>query len=314
MTKLSIIIVNWNTREILRKCLASIRKHLSSNSPEVFVVDNASTDGSTDMIKKEFPWVRLIENRKNVGFARANNMAIHRASGEFIFLLNSDTIVKRGAIHGLLQTMKEDKSIGIAGLQLLNANGTYQNSVSNFPTLITELTNKSLLKTLFPGKFYGKRSLQTSPFEVETVIGACMMIRGKAIEEIGLFDEAYFFFMEETDLCYRMKKAGWKVVHDPRHSIIHLQGKTAEKINDRARIEYWRSRYTYFEKHHGAKILLILKMGLIVRLLMSMGLLTLGVFITAFRNQKLNNRLKTYSKILIWHIKGCPAENGLEFA
>jgi len=311
MKDLSIIIVNWNTEDLLKQCLASLRENLAA-SHEIFVVDNGSTDGSTTMVASEFPHVSLIRNKRNLGFARANNLAMRAASGRFFLLLNSDTVIKKGAIEGLLATMQQDPHIGIAGLQLLNGDGSLQNSICSFPSLLTELTNKSLLRLLFPSKYPGKEHRIANAIQVDAVIGSCMLVRREAVDIVGFLDEDYFFFFEETDWCMRMQRAGWKVVFDPQHSIFHLQGKSAAAVNVRARIEYWRSRYTYFRKHFGLVSRYFLQIGLIIRLLIDICLTAAAKTGSHFTGASPNQKLDVYIAILQWHIKGCPADGGLE--
>jgi len=312
MIDLSVVIVNWNTCDLLRDCLHSLFQQVEGLSLEIFVVDNGSSDGSVAMVRDEFPSATVIENGRNLGFARANNVALRQASGRFWLLLNSDTVVKKGALEGLLRTMEQDSDIGVAGLQLLNEDGSLQNSVSNAPTLLTELGNKRLLRLLWPSRYPGKEQHYRKPLQVESVIGACLMVRREAAEEVGLLDEDYFFFLEETDWCVRMRKAGWKVVHDPRFTIYHLQGKSAGRVNVRARIEYWRSRYTFFRKHHSRLVLGFLRSGLLLRGSVNLLAMTLANLLTCFSRTRLRNKWQVYAGILLWHLRGCPADGGLE--
>jgi len=312
MKDLSIIIVNWNTRDLLKQCLKSLDENLTGLSYEIYVVDNGSTDDSVAMVKAEFPQVKLIRNNLNLGFARANNLAMRDATGRFFLLLNSDTLVNKGAIEGLVGTMDANSSIGIAGLQLLNNDGSLQNSVCSFPSLLTELTNKSLLRLLLPSKYPGKEHKIQNPIEVDAIIGSCMMVRREAAEKVGLLDEDFFFFFEETDWCLRMRKVGWKVVFDPRYSIFHLQGRSAAKVNARARIEYWRSRYTYFAKHFNGISQYTLRIGLLLRLLISTATSGVRCLATLFRAVPSREKLKVSIAIIQWHLKGCPADGGLE--
>jgi GT2 family glycosyltransferase len=311
VTDLSVVIVNWNTLGLLRNCLASLRSECHDLQLEVFVVDNGSSDGSQDMVRNEFPEAILIENKQNLGFAKANNLALRVATGKYLLLLNSDTVVLPDAFQGLMETMEQDPAIGIAGLQLLNEDGSLQNSISNIPSLATELGNKSLLRLLFPQRYPGKEHKFSSPIEVESVIGACMMVRRVAAEQVGWLDEDYFFFLEETDWCLRMRRAGWKVVHDPRYRIYHLQGKSAGKVNVRARIEYWRSRYTFFNKHYGSMSCVALRCGLLIRLLVNLLVLAVGNAASLFRIHRLRERFVVYQSLLNWHISGCPKGAGL---
>lgn len=309
---LSIIIINWNTRDLLLNCLQSLTDNLGLQSREIFVVDNGSTDGSQPAVKERFPAVTLIENGRNLGFARANNQALRQAGGRFLLLLNSDTVVPEGAIEGLMQTLEADPTIGIGGLQLLKEDGALQNSIYAFPSLATELTNKSLLRRLFPASYPGKEQHITNPVEVDGIIGSCMLVRREAMEQVGLFDEDYFFFFEETDWCLRMRKAGWKVVFDPRYFIWHLQGRSASQVNVRARIEYWRSRYTYFAKHFAGGTRCALRAGLLLKLVIDIGLASLVSLGALVFGGKRPEKLEVYVALLLWHLRGCPADGGLE--
>lgn len=208
--------------------------------------------------------------------------------------------------------MEQNPDIGIAGLQLLNEDGSLQNSVSNAPALLTELGNKRLLRLLWPSRYPGKEQHYRKPLQVESVIGACLMVRREAAEEVGLLDEDYFFFLEETDWCVRMGQAGWKVVHDPRFSLYHLQGKSAGRVNVRARIEYWRSRYTFFRKHHSRLARGVLRAGLLLRGIVNLSAMTIANLLTCFTRPKLFNKWQVYAGLLFWHLRGCPADGGLE--
>jgi hypothetical protein len=312
MIDVSVVIVNWNTRELLKNCLASLREHVAGIALESFVVDNGSTDGSVEMVRTGFPDVVIIENGRNLGFARANNVALRRASGRYLLLLNSDTVVREGALEGLVSTMDNDLEIGIAGLQLLNEDGSLQNSISNTPSLLTELGNKSLLRLLLPSRYPGKEHRFSAPVNVDSVIGACLMARRQAADAVGLLDEDFFFFLEETDWCLRMKNAGWKVVHDPRYAIYHLQGKSAGKVNVRARIEYWRSRYTFFRKHYGGCTRLALRAGLMLKLSVNLTFSFLVNVLSFFTLPGMRGKLAVYGGVFAWHLQGCPGDGGLE--
>ena len=251
LTDLSIIIVNWNTREYLLRCLKSVSGSENSPSWEVIVVDNGSQDGSGKEVKQFYPKIHLIANEQNLGFAKATNQGLTHASGRYLLLLNPDTEVKQGAIDRFVDFMENHPDAGIAGGQLLNPDGSKQNSIANFPTLATELLNKRLLRWLFPAKFPGKERNYVEPIEVDSVIGACMVVRREAMEKVGILDEDYFLFFEETDWCYRMRKGGWKVFHLPQAEVVHFQGRGAEPKKREARVEYYRSRYHFFKKNRG---------------------------------------------------------------
>ncbi len=315
MKELSIVIVNWNTRDILLNCLASVYETVGStlgDGLEVWVVDNGSTDGSAAAVKERFSRVRLIENTTNLGFARANNQALRRAGGRYVVLLNSDTVVTHGAFEEMMGFMDRTPGAAVCGPQLLNEDGTRQNSIANAPTLATELLNKSLLRRLSPGRYPGKELDIKGPIEVESVIGACMVVRKEAMDRVGLLDEDYFFFLEETDWCERMRKDGWKVFHLPDARVYHLQGASAGKVNVRARVEYWRSRYTFFAKHRSAAARAALRAGLLAKLLMNMPASVLHNVLTLFTSAKARGRLNLNATLVAWHILGCPKRWGLK--
>ncbi len=308
---LSVIIVSWNTKEFLLSCTGSVLEGDEKISREVIVVDNGSQDGSGVEVKKLFPWVRLVENEGNLGFAKAVNQGIERASGRYILLLNPDTRIKRGALGQFVSFMDLHLDTGVAGAQLLNSDGSKQNSIANFPSLATELFNKSLLRWLFPERFPGKERNYSEPVEVNSVIGACMMVRRKALDQVGLLDENYFVFLEETDWCYRMKKAGWKVYHVPEAEVLHFQGKSAGTDKKRARVEYFRSRYHFFKKNRGKGQWLILLAGLLIRLGGELLAMTAASLVTFFAIKSWRKKLAVYAYLFWWHLKLCPEDMGL---
>jgi len=309
---LSIIIVNWNTKNLLLQCLESVYQTIKRIEMEVFVVDNGSIDGSVVAAKERFPEVKFIQNEINLGFAMANNQALRLAKGRYLLLLNPDTQVKKGAIERLISFMDAHSEAGGAGAQLLNSDGSRQNSIANFPSLATELLNKSLLRWLFPKVFPGKERNYPEPIEVDSVIGACMIIGRDAIEQVGLLDEDYFLFLEETDWCYRMKRAGWKIYHVPQAEIYHFQGKGVEIEKKKARVEYYRSRYHFFKKNRGELQWFILLTGSVIKLIIETVFMGMASFFTLFMIKKWRKRLSQYAYLLWWHLRFCPKGMGLK--
>ncbi len=309
---LSIIIVNWNTQDLLLQCLESVYHSVFGIEKEVFVVDNGSIDGTLPVARERFPETRFIENQRNLGFSKANNQALGLSRGEYILLLNPDTLVKNGAIEKLLSFMKAHPRAGGAGALLLNSDGTRQNSIANFPSLATELIPKSLLRWLFPEVFPGKEKNYSKPIEVESVIGACMILRRDVIEQVGGLDEDYFLFMEETDWCYRIRKAGWKIYHVPQAEVYHFQGKSVEIKKKNAKVEYYRSRYVFFKKNRGWNQWLILLLGLMFRLGAELILMILVCLLSCCTIQKWRRRLLIYAYLMWWHLRGCPEEMGMK--
>jgi len=312
MVNLSIIIVNWNTKEFLLSCVRSVFENEQRISSEVILVDNGSQDGSGSEVKKAFPLVHLIQNEKNVGFAGAVNQGLQKASGRYVLLLNPDTRVKNGAIERLMSFMDAHPKAGISGAQLLNSDGSKQNSIANFPSLVTELLNKSLLRWLSPEKFPGKEIIYSEPMDVDSVIGACMMVRRDAWDQVGLLDEDYFLFLEETDWCYRMKRAGWKIYHVPDAEVYHFQGKSAKKEKKRARVEYFRSRYHFFKKNKGKLQWFILLVGLLIRLGFELLSMTVASLVTFFLVKTWRKKLTIYTYLFWWHVRFCPDGMGLK--
>jgi GT2 family glycosyltransferase len=312
MTDLSIIIVNWNTKEFLLPCLRAIFEKEEGIFREVIVVDNGSQDGSESEAKKAFPLVHLIQNEENLGFARAVNQGLQKASGRYVLLLNPDTQVKPGAIERLMSFMDSHPQAGISGAQLLNSNGSKQNSIANFPSLATELLNKNLLRWLSPRRFPGKERIYSEPMEVDSVIGACMMVRREAIGQVGFLDEDYFLFLEETDWCYRMKRAGWKIYHVPQAEVYHLQGRSVGPVKKRARVEFYRSRYHFFKKNKGNLQWVILLVGLLIRLAFELLVMTVASLATLFTAKNWRKKLSIYAYLSWWHLRFCPGGMGLK--
>lgn len=299
----SVIIVNWNTKDLLKNCLNSIYQTIQNLTFEIIVVDNASSDGSLEMLQQNFPEVISIGNQENRGFGAANNQAFAVMQGKYALLLNTDALLTPGAVKRLWTFGEANSDAAIVCGQLLNADGSKQNSIASFPSLLTLSANTSLLEYLFPRKFPSKRYAHAGPIEVDSAIGACMMIRKKALDEVGVFDERYFFFFEETDLAYAMHKSGWKTYHIPDAFIYHLQGQSIGG-NVRSRIEFYRSRYKFFSKWHSRSYYLAARALIFGRLLINwlsgfmVNVFTLGL------NKKLRHKFFVYSRLIFWHFMG----------
>lgn len=307
----SVIIVTRNTCALTRAAIQSVLDSQDSLAKEIFVVDNGSTDETTAVLSAEFPAIHLIPSKTNLGFARACNSAARQACGEFLLLLNSDARLHPGALAESVAWMHAHADCAVIGAQLFSTDGSRQNSIANFPTLATELLNKSLLRRLWPEKYPGKERAPAAPIDVETVVGAFMFIRKSVWQALGGLDERFFFFFEETDFCLQASRKGFRIVHLPAIHVWHDQGQTAKQISVGARIEYWRSRYLYFAKNHAALTRSLLVAGLWPRLLTDFvvtGLLTLA---TGGRNLRWRSRWRIYSALVGWHLCGCPEERGL---
>ncbi|MBI2470297.1 MAG: glycosyltransferase family 2 protein [Planctomycetes bacterium] len=312
MVDLCFIIVNWNTRQLLLDCIESINTTIIGLHYQIYVVDNGSVDDSVKAVRERFPKVIVLENLENRGFAAAVNQALGRDAVRYSTLINTDTLLHKDAIRVMYSFMEQHKEVGIAGAQLEKPDGTRQHSYDNYPTLATELLNKSLLKWIFPQKYPSKKQQIVQPTEVESVIGACVMIRNEAIRNVGKLDEDYFFFLEETDWCYRMHKAGWKVFHLPEARIIHLGGQSKKLAPWQSQIEYCRSLYIFFKKNRSAASYLLLRIFYPVKILLNFIANLTGNVLVFFLNRKLRYRLSTYAMLLWWHVLLCPDWLGLK--
>jgi len=250
---LSIVIVSWNTREVLRGCLASVFRETRDVDFEVIVVDNAGSDGTLEMLAADFPAVRVLANPANRGFAAANNQGIALARGRFVLLLNSDTIVLDGALQRAVRAAEAAPGAGVVGCRLLNADGSLQPSAFQAPSLSNLLLTLLHLPGLFPrSRWLGKERMTWWPHddtrEVEVAVGAFMLARREAIAQVGGMDEQFFMYGEEVDWCLRMKRAGWCVLFTAEAEIIHLGGASSQLVGD-----------VMFLQNHGSVLLLVRK-------------------------------------------------------
>jgi len=249
---LSIVIVNWNTRDLRAQCLESIYDSLPQRDIEVFVVDNDSSDGSSEMVRERFIQVHLIANEQNVGFARANNQAIRRCEGRYILLLNSDTIVKPGAFDALVDFMDTHPQAGASGAHLLNPDGSLQYSCSPAPSLSGEFKRLFHLPGVRPDGYYQMHEWDESMArQVDVILGACLVLRHQALDQVGLLDEDYFMYSEEVDLCHRLKAAGWELFWVPQAQVIHLGGQSTRQVSEAMFLRLYQAKLIYFRKQHG---------------------------------------------------------------
>ncbi len=240
--RVSIIIVSYNTRELLRDCLKSIYKHVRGVTWEAVVVDNGSTDGSVEMVQTEYPSVRLIVNNQNLGFGVANNIGAKKSSGTYLMFLNSDTVLVEDTVNTLQKYMEKEPGVGIVGPAVFLADGQLQpKTCGNYPVLRIIFNDALLLSRLvpvkryFPGMHLEDDDLTGDTMEVDWVSGVCMLIRKDLFQEVGGFDPDYFMYTEDIDLCWRIKRAGWKVVRVNITSIIHYCGASSKTDADKIR-------------------------------------------------------------------------------
>lgn len=254
--KLSIIIVSWNVREDIVRCLRSIEENRPYGEFEVIVVDNASIDSTVDTVTKDFPEVVTVVNNENRGFAAANNQGIKRSQGQYILFLNPDTIVLPNSLNVLVDFMDDNKNVGVCGPKLVNEDGTTQPSARRFPTFRGALYRHTAFRFLRVFRSEYKRWLMkdfthNKQMDVDQLMGAALMTRRSVVNTVGTMDENFFMYYEEVDLCYRIKQAGWRIVFMPEAVITHLGGHSTGQIPVSKRVMMLTSLLTFFRKHRG---------------------------------------------------------------
>ncbi len=259
---LSIAIVSWNTKGLLEECLESIFNTTHDIDFEVIVVDNASSDGSIDMVHEKYPQVLLVESAENVGFARANNKAYEVSSGRHFMILNPDTKVLSD-IGPIVRFLDDNDSVGVAGCRCVNSDMSIQrNWFDYYPSFFWELIPHSARE--LAQKLLFQRSVDNQ-FDTKWVGGQCMTVRREVIESVGGMDPGYFMYSEETDWCFRIRKAGWRICHYPEIAILHYGGQSTKQMQSRMLIELYRSKFQFMGKNISAHKARAFVRGLMVK-------------------------------------------------
>ena len=259
----SVVIVNHNGKDQTEECIRSFFAHTPGNTFEIIVMDNDSKDGSVELLKAKFPQIRVLAQKKNHGFGKANNIGVSESSGKFLFFVNNDTIFKEDIVTPLRQFLKENPSCGAVSPLLLNSDGTYQHSYGKFPSLLNELRTKRDTAR------FKNIPKDRSPRQVDWVSFAAVMMRRSAFDKVNGFDERYFMYFEDVDLCYRLKKAGYKSFYCAEYSIIHTgRGSRSNEIISKILIEYRRSQIIFYQSHRSQCETLALRIYLIFRFLL----------------------------------------------
>ena len=258
MVDLSIIIVSWNTAKLLRECLESIYEHTKGITFEVFVVDNASSDGSVGVVKESFPGVRLIQNRQNAGFSKANNQAIVLSEGRYIALLNPDTLLIEDVFSTLVGYADQYEEVGAIGPMLLNSDGKTIQYVCarRLPTLFGSFCHNSGLARRFPeSRLLGRTNMtywdHRSSRDVEVISGACMVVRRRTVSEVGLMDENQFMYADDIDWCKRIMDARWRIYYCSEAAILHYGGESSKQARTLSNLAAVKSTWYYYRKHSG---------------------------------------------------------------
>jgi N-acetylglucosaminyl-diphospho-decaprenol L-rhamnosyltransferase len=266
ITDLGIVIVSWNVRDLLAACLESVLRN-TEHAPHIIVVDNASTDGSAEMVSDRFPQVRLITSDKNLGFAGANNLGmctwgldaprstLH--TPPYVLLLNPDTVVHGDALETLVRFMDATPRAGVCGARLIYGDGSFQHSAFGFPglwqiALDAPGIHARLLDSRLNGRYSRKLYARGQPFEIDHPLGAAMLVRSDAIRQVGLMDEGFHMYCEEIDWAWRIKEAGWKIYCVPQAEIVHYAGQSTQQIRPEMILALWTSRLRLYRKHHPA--------------------------------------------------------------
>lgn len=255
---LSVCIVNWNTREDLHEAIRSVINDRSRLVLEVVVLDNASTDGSAQLVRTQFPEVMLLESTENTGFARGYNRAVAATSGRYILILNPDTVVHSNALVHLVQFLDAQPEVGVAGPRLLNSDGSLQFSCRRFPTLWAAAFRNTVIGRLFPGNHFTRDYLMQdwdhrAPRAVDWVSGAALCVRRQAWEQVGGFDEGFFMYAEDMDWCLRARQSGWDIYYLPTAVITHHIGRSSDQRPLAMVVAFHRSMARFYRKHYAAK-------------------------------------------------------------
>ncbi len=267
----SVVVVSFNTKDILRECLESVERESNGLRIQILVVDNHSSDGSPEMVENEFPRVGVLRSSVNLGFGAANNLAIQAAEGRYVILLNSDAFLGPGSLRLAIRQMNLHREVGLAGARLVGRDFSWQPSARMFPSVVSDILVLTGLAARFPksrlfGYFDRTWADQLEPAPVDWVPGAFSIVRADVLKSVGLFDPRFFLYSEEVDLCRRIKGAGYEIWYWPDIQVIHIGGESSRQVNDlelshsgSTQLVLWRMRSTllYYRKHHGAQVWLV---------------------------------------------------------
>lgn len=308
----SIIIVNWNTRDVLRDCLRSVYDQTRGIAFEVIVVDNASSDGSVAMVRREFPEVTVIENPENVGFAAANNQGMAAAAPRYYLLLNPDTVILDGAVQKTFEYAQRDPGAAVVGCKVWSEDGTLQGTTAMYPRLFNMLLAVAGLPALIPNnRLFGRAMMwwwdHNDTREVESVAGCFMLVRREAVDRVGMMDERYFMYAEEIDWCLRFHRAGWKIVYFHEAAIKHLIGKSSTLSERDMNLERRKSLLAYFRKNRGVLTAwvanVIFAFGDAVRIV-GWSVAQAAVRLAGRANPERGKRLRSRAATLKYHVLG----------
>ena len=314
---LSIIIVNWNSKDYLQKCIASILVWTTDINYEIIVIDSASYDGCEEMLRQHFPQVRFIQSDKNLGFAKANNVAFAVSLGQYLLFLNPDTEIDIPAVNIIYDNMQKLPNAGAIGCKMLNVDRTVQTScIQSFPTIINQVLDSEFLRKVWPkSALWGNAPLfsaQMRPEQVEAIAGACIMVKRSIFEQVGFFSEDYFMYAEDLDLCYKIRQAGYTNYYIPDAAVIHFGGGSSGKgPSDFAAVMMRESLWRFMKKNRGNIYGMAYRASILIsaigRLLLLMILLPLQPIRKS--GASWNASLKKWKAILTWSLDLKDAES-----
>ena len=315
MKRVSVIIVNWNGCALLRKCLNSIREAGGPLVGEVIVIDNASSDGSAEMVAVEFPEVTLVRSEQNLGFARANNLGLEQASGSWLALINSDVVVHPDCFDRLAHYLEEHDRVGLVGPKVFGRDGQQQRTCRKFPTMWNTLCRSLALDLVFPklpllsGREMSHWSQDTHS-EVEVLSGCFWMARREAVKEVGYLDERFFIYAEDIDWCKRFWERGWKVVLVPTATASHFDGGSSANAPLRYSVEMLRANLTYWKKYRGVPGKMMCLLLYIIHFTVRLCLLSLKRALRRNRDEETEQKWRRSRVCLKWLVTGekCPSE------
>ncbi len=268
-TTLAVSVVSYRTPELLAACLRSLERERRQLALDVTVTDNASGDGSAELVAERFPWARLVRNTENVGFGRAHNQALRGSDARYLLVLNADAEVQPGALSRLARYLEEHPGVGAVGPRLRYPDGRTQPSRRRFPTPSTFFLESTQLQRLFPSaptihRYYVLDRSDDETQDVDWLVGACVCVRGEAASQVGLFDERFFLYSEELDWCRRLRAAGWRVVYLPEAEVTHLEGGSSRHDLVARDVHFQESKLRYVEKWHSRRLAALLRGYLLV--------------------------------------------------
>ncbi len=269
---LAISLVSYRTRELIGRCLESVERARDELGLVVTVVDNASVDGTAELVRARFPWVRVLENAENVGFGRAHNQALRGATARCLLVLNPDAVVQPGALRQLVDDLDAWPDVAVVGPRLRYPDGRTQPSRRRFPTPATFFLESTQLQRFLPrtrvlDRYYVAERSDEEIQDVDWLVGACLCVRADAARGVGLFDERFFLYSEEIDWCRRFRAAGWRVVYDPRAEVVHLEGGSSRQDLLARDLSFQESKLRYVEKWHGPRLAALFRTYLVAEYL-----------------------------------------------